>query len=208
MPIGEEVSMSTQKLPPGTSLNTLLPQRAQRLRACLAGARFTALVAALGTASVPASGCGARAANIPGSRIPDTSINRAIIERLNAYRQAIERKDAAALLLMASKSYWEDSGTPSGSDDYGYDGLRNVLTQRLQKANDVRYTMRYITIRRSCPGDTADLAPGCRAQVEVLIDASYTVADARGGERRPDMRDQNELVLEWSGSDWLFLSGM
>ena len=152
--------------------------------------------------------CGTRSTNIPGSRIPDTSVNRAIVDRLNAYRLAVERRDAPALLLMASKSYWEDSGTPSGSDDYGYDGLRSVLTSRLQKAADVRYTMRYVTIRRSCPGDNADLTPGCRAQVEVLIDASYTVADARGGERRPDMRDQNEVVLEWSGNEWLFISGM
>jgi len=41
-----------------------------------------------------------------------------------------------------------------------------------------------------------------------LIDASYTITDARGQARRLDKRDQNELVLEYTGDKWLFLSGM
>ena len=43
---------------------------------------------------------------------------------------------------------------------------------------------------------------------EVLIDASFTVVDARGQDRRTDKRDQNELVLEWDNNKWKFLSGM
>ena len=42
----------------------------------------------------------------------------------------------------------------------------------------------------------------------MLIDASFTIADAIGKPERPDKRDQNELVLEWDGRRWLFLSGM
>jgi hypothetical protein len=53
-----------------------------------------------------------------------------------------------------------------------------------------------------------DLHPGCKASVDVLIDASFTITDVLGKPKRPDKRDQNELVLEWDGKRWLFLSGM
>jgi len=112
---------------------------------------------------------------------------------------------------MASPRYWEDSGTPSGGDDYGFDGLKNVLATRFQAATDIRYAMKYVSVRRSCPGgkvEEDDLKAGCRALVDVMIDASFTVLDARNQPRRPDKRDQNQLVLEWTGDKWLFLSGM
>jgi hypothetical protein len=108
-------------------------------------------------------------------------------------------------MLMAHKQYWEDSGTPSGGDDYGYEGLRTVLMTRLGLVSDIRYSLRYMAVRQSCTGD---LTTGCRASVDVMIDASFTVANAQGAPKRPDKRDQNELTLEWDGRRWLFLSGM
>jgi hypothetical protein len=135
---------------------------------------------------------------------------------VEAYRQAVERRDAPSLLLMASPKYHEDSGTVTGGDDYGIAKLNVVLQDRFQKADDVRFSMRYVAIRKACPGGggTDDLVGGCKALVEVLVDASFTVLDARGQERRPDKRDQNQLELEWTcdtkagGCKWLFLSGM
>ena len=160
-------------------------------------------------ATLALSACGAKVSTIPGSRIPDNALNRQIIDTVEQYRLAVERKDAAALLLMASKSYWEDGGTPTGSDDYGYDGLRQVLQSRFQQASDIRYSLRYVNIYRRCKGESDPGSnDGCRAYVDVLIDASYSVTDALGQSKRPDMRDQNQLVLEWAGDKWLFLSGM
>jgi hypothetical protein len=170
-------------------------------------ARVPLLAAALLVAL--ATGCATKAGIIPGTRIPDNNENREIITTIESYRRAVETKDVAALVLMASEHYWEDSGTPTGSDDYGYDGLRDVLAGRFQQADDIRYSLRYINLRRRCPSGASG-NEGCKAYVEVMIDASYTIADARGQARRPDMRDQNELVLEWSpkGQKWVFLSGM
>jgi hypothetical protein len=48
---------------------------------------------------------------------------------------------------------------------------------------------------------------GQRAYVEVIIDASYTISTSQG-EQRMDQRDQNEIVLEWDGEHWMFVSGM
>ena len=156
-------------------------------------------------AAISLGACAHQVAYVPGTQIPISAPNKSVLDACEEYRLAVERGDADALMLMAHKQYWEDSGTPSGSDDYGIEGLRNVLLTRLQKASDIRYSMRYMDVRQTCPGN---LHPGCRASVDVLIDASYTITDAIGKPKRPDKRDQNELVLEWDGHRWLFLSGM
>lgn len=143
---------------------------------------------------------------VPGTRVANDEINRSIIEAVEAYRIAVENRDPEALVLMASPKYWEDRGTVEPDDDYGYEGLKQALAGRFQLAEDVRYSLRYDNIRRVCPGP--GLERGCKAHVEVQIDASYTVADARGAAVRKDKRDQNELVLEYDGSKWLFVSGM
>jgi hypothetical protein len=172
-------------------------------------------VAAVVIASITgAQGCGGRQRTVGNTRIADTSINRGIIDTIEAYRQAVERRDAPALLLMASPKYREDSGTITSGDDYGIKKLGTVLETRFQKAEDIRFSMRYVAVRRACPGGGDDLVEGCKALVEVLVDASYTVIDARNQERRPDKRDQNQFELEWScnqqagGCKWLFVSGM
>jgi hypothetical protein len=146
-----------------------------------------------------------RTSFVAGTKVPYSAPNKAVLDRCEEYRLAVERGDADALMLMAHAQYWEDSGTPSGSDDYGYEGLRNVLLARLLKASDIRFSMRYMGVQQQCSND---LKAGCRAAVDVLVDASYTVTNAYGKPSRPDKRDQNQLVLEWDGRRWLFLSGM
>jgi len=155
-------------------------------------------------AAISLGACAHRAAYVPGTQIVYSAPNKSVLDACEEYRLAVERGDADALMLMAHKQYWEDSGTPSGSDDYGIEGLRNVLLTRLQKASDIRYSMRYVAVRQQC----TELKQGCRAAVDVLIDASYTIANSIGRPIRPDKRDQNQLVLEWDGHRWLFLSGM
>lgn len=156
-------------------------------------------------AILTSAACGAKASYVAGTKVPYSASNKSVLDACEEYRLAVERGDADALMLMAHPQYWEDSGTPSGSDDYGYEGLRNVLLTRLLKATDIRYSLRYMNVSQQCKGD---LKPGCRAAVDVLIDASYTITNVHGKQVRPDKRDQNQLVLEWDGRRWLFLSGM
>lgn len=165
-------------------------------------ATFAVVAAAL------AAGCAGRSSNIPGTRIANDKINRDVIEAVESYRIAVEKADAEALFLMASDRYFEDSGTPQGADDYGYEGLKDVLVGRFMMARDIRYAMKYVSVRRTCPKSDGEPEPGCRAHVEVMVDASFTVVDARGKDRRTDKRDQNELVLEWADGKWKFVSGM
>jgi hypothetical protein len=151
------------------------------------------------------AGCAQNGRYVPGTKVPYSAANKSVLDACEEYRTAVERGDADALMMMAHKQYWEDSGTPSGGDDYGYEGLRKVLTTRLQKASDVRYSVRYVNVQQTCQDD---LKAGCKAAVDVLIDASFTVTSALGQPKRPDKRDQNQLLLEYDGRRWLFLSGM
>jgi len=159
----------------------------------------------LSAAILSAAACSHQVNYVAGTKVPYSDMNKSVLDACEEYRLAVERGDADALMLMAHKQYWEDSGTPSGSDDYGIEGLRNVLLTRLQKASDIRYSMRYVAVHQQCSGS---LQPGCRAAVDVLIDASFTIPNALNRPQRPDKRDQNQLVLEWDGHRWLFLSGM
>jgi hypothetical protein len=155
-------------------------------------------------ASLLLAACVAHSHNIAGTKIPDNDLNHSVLGAVEAYRSAVEKGDAQALVLMASPKYSEDSGTPTVVDDYGFDGLQGVLASRFKAARDIRYSMKYVAIKPTCQA----LEAGCQAKVEVLIDASYTITDARGQARRLDKRDQNQLLLEYTGDKWLFLSGM
>ncbi len=149
--------------------------------------------------------CAAPAKNIPGTKIVNSSENREIVETVEKYRLALEKRDSAMLLSMASKGYWEDGGTTTGKDDYGYDKLSKVLSERLSSAEDIRYSLRYVKVKKRCLTEDR-----CRAYVDVLVDASYSVQDANERLVRRDKRDQNQFVLEWDDGDaaWKFLSGM
>jgi hypothetical protein len=149
--------------------------------------------------------CATKKTYIGGTRVPFSSNNKSVLDAVEQYRLAVEKGDAETLMTMAHEQYWEDSGTPSGSDDYGYEGLKTVLASRLQMATEIRYTMRYVGVSQECK---KDLVAGCKATVDVLIDASFTIQNAMGKASRPDKRDQNQLLLEWNGSRWMFLSGM
>jgi hypothetical protein len=142
--------------------------------------------------------CAGQESYIYGTHVPDTSVNRDVVATVEQYRIAVEHRDTQALLAMASKNYWEDGGTPTGADDYGFDGLAGVLEGRFARADGIRYTMKYVNVKKLGAN---------RAAVDVMIDASYSIGTA-GGPKRLDMKDQNEMVLEYDGRKWLFLSGM
>lgn len=141
--------------------------------------------------------CTQKSSYIRGTKIMDNNVNREIIATVERYRVAMERRDSPALIAMASPRYWEDGGTAKSDDDYGYDGLREVLATRLLRVDDIRYSLRYLQIKRK----------GNVAFVYVYIDGSFTM-DTRRGPARPDQKDPGQIVLERDGGKWLFLSGM
>jgi hypothetical protein len=144
-----------------------------------------------------AAGC-AHEDYFPGTTIPRTEQNRKIVETVETYRRRLLERNIEGLLVLASDKYFEDSGTPRSDDDYGYDGLRAVLTAQLKRVKSMRYEIEYRNIKIT----------GDRAEVEVFLDGSFELA-AEAGDRYRRVNDHHRFVLERVGDEkWKFLSGM
>lgn len=142
------------------------------------------------------SGC-ATVNIIPGTKVPDNKVNREILDVCERYRHAMEDRDATTLLALAHPHYYEDSGTPKGDDDYGYEGLKQVLMQRMAQLRTLRYNIEYrkVTIE------------GHRALVDIRYDASFQLATEMG-DRWERKQNDKRLELENDGRRWLFVAGM
>jgi hypothetical protein len=139
---------------------------------------------------------------LPGTTIPATDTNRDILATIENYRARLVEKNVDGLLLLASDKYFEDSGTPQSNDDYGYAGLANVLTGRLQRVESIRYDIQYKSIRIDGDG---------RAQVEAFLSGAFEL-QGEAGDRYRRVNDYHRFVLERStvggSSKWKFVSGM
>jgi hypothetical protein len=134
---------------------------------------------------------------IPGTKVPDTKSNRELLEVVERYRHAMEDRDATTLLSLAHPNYYEDSGTPGGSDDYGYDGLKDVLSKRLSALRTLRYNIEYRRVH----------IEGHHAEVDIRYDASFQLATEMG-DRWERKQNDKRIELENDGKRWLIIAGM
>jgi hypothetical protein len=154
---------------------------------------------AAATLLVVATGAGACAHTdyFPGTTIKRSEENIKIIETVEQYRRRMLEHNVDGLLVLASQTYFEDSGTPRSDDDYGYEGLKQVLSTKLKLVKSLRYEIEYrnITVR------------GNRADVEVFLDGSFELA-AEAGDRYRRLNDYHQFVLERENEQWKFVRGM
>ena len=134
---------------------------------------------------------------IPGTKVADTKLNREILDICEKYRHALEDRDAATLLTLAHPNYYEDSGTPMGADDYGYEGLKEVLAKRLAALKTVRYNIEYRKVS----------VEGHHAMVDIRYDASFQLATEMG-DRWERKQNDKRIELENDGKRWLIIAGM
>ena len=134
---------------------------------------------------------------IPGTKVPDNKVNREILDVCERYRHALEDRDATTLLALAHPHYYEDSGTPNANDDYGFDGLKEVLQKRMAALKTVRYNIEYRKIEIT----------GRRANVDIRYDASFQLATEMGDRWERKLNDKR-LELENDGKRWLIIAGM
>lgn len=153
-------------------------------------------LALVGLLMLGGGGC-ATVNTIPGTKVADTKVNREILDVCERYRHALEDRDAASLLALAHPDYYEDSGTPNANDDYGYDGLKDVLQKRMAALKTVRYNIEYRKIE----------VAGKRAQVDLRYDASFQLATEMGDRWERKMNDKR-IELENDGKRWLIIAGM
>jgi hypothetical protein len=153
-------------------------------------------ICALGLA-LASGGC-AHTENIPGTTVPNTEANQAIIRTVEEYRTRLEERDVEHLLLLASERYFEDAGTPRADDDYGYEQLKEILAKRLSRVRSLRYQIQYRNVR---------MLDRDKAEVEVYLNGAFELL-AEGGERYRRISDFHRFILEREGERWKFLSGM
>ncbi|MCA9580650.1 MAG: hypothetical protein KC416_02575 [Myxococcales bacterium] len=141
-------------------------------------------------------GCGG--ATIPNTDVEDTDDNREVLEFVEEYRKAVESRDVAELLALASPDYHDDSGTPAADDDVDYEGLKGRLQRWSEALLSVRYEIRYRRVSF--------------VRDRVLVDYTYTGSfkmKGPDGDRAERRLDENRLVLVRTGDDgFRILSGM
>lgn len=134
---------------------------------------------------------------IPGTEIPDNDDTRAITSAIEKYRQAVEARDAAAVLAQVSTTYFDDAGTPDPSDDLDYARLAKSLPADLARVDSVRVELRVTDIK----------VDGDKAQAYLRYDARYRISTL-AGEVAKAQNDVNRITLVREKSGWKISSGL
>jgi hypothetical protein len=135
---------------------------------------------------------------IPNTDVEDNSQNRKVISFCEDYRHAVEEKNVGQLIKMASQHYHEDGGNTNPEDDIDYEGLKTYLTTTFEKAQQIRYEIRY---RRIQTTETS----------HVLVDYTYAASYKLPGVAKEEWRHtvaDNRLDLIPDGDTYKILGGM
>ena len=134
---------------------------------------------------------------IPGTQLKDTADNRAVYQVVQSYREAMDRRDAAAVLALVAPDYFDTAGTPAPEDDVNRALLEQRIPQDLSRVDAVKLE---VTVRKiSVAGD--------RAEAEVFYDGWYRVKTPSGAVPRRDS-DVHLMKLRKVDGRWLFTGGL
>ena len=86
--------------------------------------------------AVVAVGCTPK--KIPGTELDDTDDTRAILDVMEKYRTALEKRDAQQIISLAHESFKDDGGSANPDDDYDYHDLYTKLPETLKRLGDIR----------------------------------------------------------------------
>lgn len=141
---------------------------------------------------------GCATATIPNTRVEDTAENREVLEFLEQYRNAVEARDVGRLIRLASQSYFDDMGTPAGTDDVDFDGLREGLAALPTEVLAARYQISYRDVTY--------------VDDRVLVDVRYTawfrVPTPEGPPQWERRLEPHRLVIAREDGQYRIVSGM
>ena len=135
--------------------------------------------------------------NIPNTEIRDTPDTRAILDLIEKYRTAAERRDASAVMALVSMDYFDSAGTADPSDDLDYAGLAAALPADYLKMPSVRFelTVKQIDV------------DGDKASAVLFYDTHFKVITPRGEVARGDS-DQSRMTFRKEKGAWKITSGL
>ena len=147
------------------------------------------------TSILLALACSAR--RIPGTDIKDTADTRSIVAVIDQYRAAAERRDAAAVMALVSRKYFDDAGTPDPADDVDYDQLAKRLGNDYGKIAALKLD---IGIKGVDVDDD-------RASAYIYYDEHYRIA-TKSGEVARQASDAHRMQFVREDGAWKFVSGL
>jgi hypothetical protein len=147
------------------------------------------------TALVALGACGTK--RIPGTEIRDTRDTRAIVQVIDQYRIAAERRDAEAVLALVSPRYFDNAGTHDPADDQDYEQLRRRLPSDYAKLSAVRLGMRVNAIE----------VKDDRATADVDFDGRWRITTPTG-EVPKQANDVNRMTFIREDGAWRITSGL
>lgn len=135
---------------------------------------------------------------IPNTRVEDNESNREVVDFVEKYRKAVETRDIATLLGLASRDYFDDMGTPAGEDDIDYETLKAGLVRVRKEVIDARYQISYRSLT---------YMPDERVLVDLLYTGWFKVNTVNGPEWRRRL-EPHRIVLAREKQDYRIVSGM
>jgi hypothetical protein len=132
---------------------------------------------------------------IPNTDVLDTDANRKVILFCEQYRHAVEEKNVAQLLKLASPNYHQRAQV---DEDVDYSTLKDFLTTTFQTTDAIRYEIRYRRVT---------FAENTHVFVDYTFAGSYRIPGVRKEEWRHSVSD-NRLDLVPEGEGYKIVAGM
>ncbi len=138
---------------------------------------------------------------LPLSSVSNTAENRAVMQLMDQYKNAIEHHSVAEVMALVAPDFYESSGTDHAKDDYGYSQLEQKLQKAFARVKNL--TLRYHVQKIERKDD----------QVSVYYYFNeHILADFPVGEEWMAGNDVNRLVLriknKAQGGGYEILSGL
>src|SRR5712691_1072622 len=134
---------------------------------------------------------------IPGTTVPDEPQNRAVLQVLANYKQAMEARDPNALLSLAASGYFDKGDPNRPGDPHDLEGLRKSLPRDFGGVRALKLDIDVRNLR----------IEGDRAQVDYFGVMRYAVAVPTGEKWFSESDDQRMKFVKVDG-DWKISSGM
>jgi hypothetical protein len=136
---------------------------------------------------------------IEGTQVQDTALNRELVDLIDTYREAIQNRDAGALVPLVSRTYFENAAsTAKPEDDYGYEELlKKVLPVLRDNVKKVNYKI------------VVDGITVVGNEAEVFMEWELTFQYVEGGrEGWSTAKDRNKMELVKEGGVWKIKAGL
>lgn len=134
---------------------------------------------------------------IDGTDVADTRENREVFAVVQGYADALQRRDAAALLALVSPDYFDNAGTADPADDLDFARLEQTLPGDLAKLESLRVQ---VQVRRiTVDGETA--------VAELWSDGWYRIQTPQGPVPRRD-QDLHRMKLVHRDGAWKIVAGL